>query len=585
MSQPSHAPRYPVRVTDPPISIGTLPELLPRNMGHGGIAYFRTLLIPLFCEDTFWRHYKANKAAWAARGFTMGGKEEQTGAWRINQFLAGTPGAHYLTANGADILDRITGVREELKQGEIILPGPAITLPELEPFTVSKLRPFQVEPTQQMVRALLNGPEEHGYPGAGNLSGTGTGKTYMSIGAFMEFTRVHPSRTALVILCPKAAVAEWEMGLRHFGIDPRKVIIESYEATRGGWRHHIARPDPSNGLFSWQDPTRVFLIMDEGHVVRHPDTLTFKLCASAIIRKIPLIIASATLATSPLEFRFAGRIMGLHSGGKDWERFLLDHGCTKGRTEWNWKPNQRDMRRIFDKLFPFRACRITAEDAGADMPETTIEVLRLSPIDRIKVLDDARKELDYISRLRYSGAEGKVIAAKERSQYMTQRMAEEMAMVPEIAAAMKRDLADGFSVVAFMNFDSSREALGKALNRREGLHGKVNPALRKRFVEDFQANRIRCLVNNLKAGSASVSLHDLDGNFPRKAYIVVNDEAIAMRQATGRVARVYGKSASFQFICCMAGGVTEEMVKRQNAKQMRINTLNDGRSTAFIRRI
>ena len=71
------------------------------------------------------------------------------------------------------------------------------------------------------------------------------------------------------------------------------------------------------------------LILDEAQALRHDETLTVRCFSAAVRQGIPIIMASATIAIAPTEFRFAGRITGLHQGAQDFDKFLARHGCSR----------------------------------------------------------------------------------------------------------------------------------------------------------------------------------------------------------------------------------------------------------------
>lgn len=121
------------------------------------------------------------------------------------------------------------------------------------------------------------------------------------------------------------------------------------------------------------------------------------------------------------------------------------------------------------------------------------------------------------------------------------------------------------------------------LERTEaGFFGGQPLARRQHWEREFQANRQVCLVSNIGAGGASVSLHDLTGDRPRTAIIFPTDNPVHMTQATGRVDRVGGQSVSRQYIPYADGTMMTDMVKRIRQKMLRINTINDGIAVSAI---
>jgi len=332
-----------------------------------------------------------------------------------------------------------------------------------------------------------------------------------------------------------------------------------------------------DGQFWWKKPEDLILILDEAQAVRHDTSLTFEVCDNAIRQQIPMVIASATIATSPIEMRFAGRITGLHSGSHfDFERFLSTHGCYEQGRTWKWSGKNEFLQRIHGRLFPRRGCRVRKEDLGDKCPETVIEVLTLDVDGAEEIERQAKDAEELFARLRKSGVPESQIKMRENVARMALWQRTEEALVEAVAARARRDIAAGRSVAIFMNFDKTRMKMSKLLGNAPGFHGGQPQHLRAKLEAEFQACRIHALVSNIKAGGASVSLHDTTGERPRSAYIFPTDRVVDMVQASGRVDRVGGQSVSEQWIPCVAGTVTERMVKRTRSKMLSIGTLNDG---------
>jgi hypothetical protein len=484
----------------------------------------------------------------------------QNGATIIHQWLCEEANQYTLTPIGQMQLGRLSGT-----QGKLALEEAPLVLPDLAPGIEEKLLDYQVTPAKQLLRALQEGRKEWGYAGAVDLSDVGTGKTYMDLAAAISFGR------EIIILCPTVGEEGWRRACKHFGIEPR--FITTYEAVRGNWRHHIC--EERQGTFIWKDADRILLILDEAHALRHDDTLTVRCCAGAVTQGIPIIVASATIALSPIEMRFAGRVTGLHKGGEDWTRFLAQHGCAKTRTGWKWDGRIHHLQAINAKLFPRRGARVTKEDLGDKCPETIITTLALE-VEQGAEIEQRWAELEaLVARVRAQDGDRAADVLEQRSR-MAIWQELEMALVEPIAKRVKQDVREGRSVALFMNFNRSRIAMSKALNTTAGFYGGQNKVKRAWFEKEFQANRIHVLVNNLGAGGASVSLHDIHGERPRRAYIFMSDDVVKVAQCLGRVDRVNGQSVSEQLLCCVKGGHTEEMVKRTRQKMGRLSALNNG---------
>jgi hypothetical protein len=338
----------------------------------------------------------------------------------------------------------------------------------------------------------------------------------------------------------------------------------------------------ATGKFTWKHPGEIVIILDEAQALRHDDTLTVRCCSAAVRQGIPIIVASATIATSPIEMRFAGRISGLHKGDDDWHRFLVNHGCYNKGKSYVWDGKHHHLLRINTQLFPWRGARVRKQDLGEECPETTIETLPFDIPEAAKVEAEWKATEDMLRRLALQMSAPQ-LRIKEQQAHMQMWKKCEMLLVPYLADRIKKDVRDGKSVAVFMNFNESRIGLSKLLNTSAGFYGGQPLKKRQYWEREFQADRQHVLVNNIGAGGASVSLHDVNGWRARVSYIMPTDHVIKMEQATGRVDRVGGKSASQQFIPFVAGSMTEKMIHRTRQKMLRIATINDGSMAASAR--
>lgn len=543
-----------------PMQLGQLREKLQ----PAGRCMFREIAVPLPCEEAMKKIWKSSREAFFERGYSI---RHHDGQWILSQWLLWPKvGGYSLTPRGQEILDNLRRPTELGLQFSNPLPE---NLPPLPNEIEKLLRGYQVQPSRQLYRALSNGVSEWGYPGAADLSDMGVGKTYMDLAAALSTGRKP------VVLCPTVGTAGWGRAFQHFNAEPH--FIGTYEAVRGAYRPGIATKD-AQGKFTWLHPQDIVLVLDEAQYLRHDDTLTVQCCSAAIRQGIPIIVASATIATSPLEMRFAGRVTGLHGGADDWHKFLAAHGCERRSSSsgWKWDGKVHHLQRIHGRLFPSRGCRVRKEDLGDECPETVIKVLPFDIVEAREIEKEWDRMQELMDRLAQQGANGAKLKSMERQARMRIWQKCEEVLVPYVSSKAWDDIKDGRSVAMFMNFNASRLAMAKAMKTTAGFFGGQPLAKRQYWEKEFQANRQFCLVNNIGAGGASVSLHDTTGDRPRTAYIFPTDHVVQMEQATGRVDRVGGKTTSYQYIPCVKGAMTEQMVQRTRIKMMRIATLNDG---------
>lgn len=433
------------------------------------------------------------------------------------------------------------------------------------------LRPYQATPAGQLVRALQMGAAEWGYSGAVDLSDVGTGKSYMDTAAALSTGR-RP-----IVLCPSVGVPGWEACLKHFNAEARH--IGTYEAVRGNYRPHVGQFE--GAYFRWKHPAESVLILDEAQIVKGHNSMTTAAVGGAIMQGIPIIAASATLATSPLEMRIAGRITGLHQGGADWKRWMQAAGCYYDEEAERWKWNHRHHAGILDDihhtLIPWRGCRLRKADLG-ERPGTHIKTRAVDIPEAVQINKEWKEHQEKIAFMKANPDRfsREVIRATQYKGRMALWRRSEVALVPHVAPLVKACLAEGKAVVCFFNFNESRKLMGKLLNTKDGFYGGQTINQRQKIMAAFQANRIWVLLNNIGAGGASCSLHDLTGDRPRESFIFASDNPVKMGQAPGRIDRDGGKTESNQWIVHIQGGVMESIVKNVMRRMRQMETLNDG---------
>ena len=143
----------------------------------------------------------------------------------------------------------------------------------------------------------------------------------------------------------------------------------------------------------------------------------------------------------------------------------------------------------------------------------------------------------------------------------------------------------GVSPVVFVNFTDTVEAIEKQLNKNRKFDGTIakivggqSDKVRQKDIELFQSDNKRIMIANLAAGNAGVSLHDLNGNYPRGSVISPSYSAINLLQALGRIHRANGKTKCIQKVMFAAGTIEEEACKRVQCKLNNLECLNEGLS-------
>lgn len=152
----------------------------------------------------------------------------------------------------------------------------------------------------------------------------------------------------------------------------------------------------------------------------------------------------------------------------------------------------------------------------------------------------------------------------------------EMLKVPTFVELATDFRENGFSIVIFVNFTQTLELLASMLKVDCLIYGQQKGFDRERNIQDFQDNKEKIIICNIKAGGVGVSLHDIHGGHPRVSLISPTWSSIDLLQALGRVHRAGGKSKSLQRIIYTANTIEERIADKLRFKLQDINSINNG---------
>jgi hypothetical protein len=163
---------------------------------------------------------------------------------------------------------------------------------------------------------------------------------------------------------------------------------------------------------------------------------------------------------------------------------------------------------------------------------------------------------------------------------MKARRMSELLKVPTTTEWIKDKIDEGVSPVVFFNFSDSLQAVESRLgdklkNSITKIVGGQSEKQRNSEIDEFNLDKRRIALVNMNAGSASISLHDLHGNFPRESLICPSWSAIMTLQAIGRIYRANGKSKCVQKFL-FASEIEERQRAKVASKIKNISELNDG---------
>lgn len=424
---------------------------------------------------------------------------------------------------------------------------------------------------------------------ASDQSETGTGKSYVA--AWIAKNLNSP----VVIVCPKVVMPAWTKVLSHFGIKAHCLI--NYEKLMRGNTEHLNFKDGKDNLpsdYTINFPKNSLVILDEVHKCK---SSTSKNCDFLIKLKMDgykSLLLSATTATNPLEMKAFGFATTLHNL-VSYRQFITNSGAYVGRYGgfqidlksqktveamsnihnqlFNlYKISSRMTRKMFDKIFPDNHVMADCFDMGTNTDK----------INRVYQQMEAEMAALEESSVNYSQHHF-AIMTKAR------RMAE-LLKVPTMVEMIEDWYDEGISPVVFVNFTDTVEAIEKQLAKNKKFDGTIarivggqSDKVRQKDIELFQSDNKRIMIANLAAGNAGVSLHDLNGNFPRGSIISPSYSAINLLQALGRIHRAEGKTKCIQKVMFAANTIEVDACQRVQSKLNNLECLNDGDLTYSVR--
>ena len=443
-------------------------------------------------------------------------------------------------------------------------------------------------PQVEHVRKLVDSLYINGF--ALDMSETGTGKSYAAAAVAREMNR------PVVLICPKTVIPQWEKILKTFAIKP--VVVINYEKLGRGntkWMKWKKLPDPTvpwketalDELPEFNFPRNALIMVDEGHKCKGNHTSNSLMMIMLSVQGYKTLVSSATLATTPMEMKAVGYLSGLHAL-YNFTDFCRTHGATflprYGALAWDMASAEakKAMMVLNEYFFHGRKCasRMTVDDFGTLFPESHIIAEAYDLGANSSKVQAAYDEMEAeIAKLdeRCAGYSTHIFAIM-----MEARRKSELLKVPLFVEMMENLYDEGKSVVIFVNFDDTVQSIVHRLEKHKKFEGQIGYIVggqhaekRQKDIEAFNADTKRIMIANIKAGGVGISLHDLNGNFPRASIVSPNFSAFELVQALGRVWRQGGLTKSYQNIVFAAGTIEENACRRVQFRINNLSTLND----------
>lgn len=402
-----------------------------------------------------------------------------------------------------------------------------------------------------------------------------TGKTYTACAVARELGY------NIVVVCPKAVIKSWTKVLKnHFKMWDKVIDIVNYEKLRNGRKDskvasYVLSRKSKREVFTWKIPKKTLIIFDESQKLKNWKTQNAKVCISALKEGFPILFCSATNATNPLEMRAVGFALKLFKGSAaHYYEWAKDNGVYMGNWGLEFNNDPMVLKKLNKLIFEYRGVRLR-RDTIPNFPDCEIipEVYNIDEEDtkRInQIYDDMEKELKRLEKIKKGDGESELVIQLRARQEI------ELIKVPLFVEMIEEAIEQGFSVVVFVNFTETLNALSKRLNIDCIFDGKTPDKVRDKNVELFQEDKSRIILVNVQSGGAGLSLHDLHGNFPRMSIISPTYSPVYMRQALGRIWRDDAKTKSVQRIVCVANTIEENVCRNVQQKLDNLDLLNDG---------
>jgi superfamily II DNA or RNA helicase len=390
-------------------------------------------------------------------------------------------------------------------------------------------------------------------------------------------------------------IPSWTKVLSYFGIKAHCLI--NYEKLIRGNTEHLSfkdNKDDSANDYIINFPKNSLVILDEVHKCKSGSSKNSDFLIKLKMDGYKTLLLSATTATNPLEMKAFGFATTLHNL-VNYRHFITDSGAYVGRFGGyqidlgsqrtveamanihnrlfnEYKISSRMTRKMFDKIFPDNHVMAECFDMGTNTDKIN------------RVYQQMESELAALE-------ESSVNYSQHHFAIMTKarRMAE-LLKVPTMVEMIEDWFDEGISPVVFVNFTDTVEAIVKQLSKNrkfDGLIAKIvggqSDKVRQADIEGFQNDTKRIMIANLAAGNAGVSLHDLNGKFPRGSIISPSYSAINLLQALGRIHRAEGKTKCIQKIMFADKTIEVDACKRVQCKLNNLEALNDGDLTYEVR--
>jgi hypothetical protein len=378
-------------------------------------------------------------------------------------------------------------------------------------------------------------------------------------------------------------MAVWKRVCKIF--DAKPFFIVNYETLKYGKYYNengdrkkcpYIKFDEKEKKYQWSKlPNDIIFIFDEAHKCSNINTYNGSLLLSAKDSSPNgIIIVSATIADHVETFKIFFYILNFIEKNQTNVEHMSFKEYISIIDRWvNRAP--KPLLRIHNMLFPNRATRMSIDVLGDLFPQNQISV---EPYSMGKTTEtNIKYEYDVILKA-MEELKGKV--AKDRGNILVKvlraQQKVELLKIPTFVELINEYIVQNFSVVVFVNFTQTLKALSKLLDTSCLIYGEQSDIERQFNIEEFQADRQRIIICNIKAGGVGISMHDITGKHKRVSIISPCWSAIDLTQALGRIHRAGAKSKALQRIIYCDNTIENSMAEKLRTKLGNLQSLNNG---------
>lgn len=433
------------------------------------------------------------------------------------------------------------------------------------------LRSYQQEHAGKIYDVLINNK------GALDGSDTGTGKTYVALSVAKK-ANMFP-----IVVTPRAVIPGWKSVAKLFRLD---MFVSNYEQYKNGNTEYLSftqtKRKRGNAViqvknFKWDVPENALIIFDEVHRCKDWNSQNAKMLKTAADQDLNILCLSATVGDNPVHFSAVGRAIRLFiNDGKFWS-WMYSRGVKKnpwGGFYFSNKARDLYLPRIHKEIYA-RGSRISIQDLGDKFPKNTViadcyDMGTKSAKEINKLYSEMDSELVQLDDLVTHDKEHQLVANMRARQEI------ELLKVPTFIELAHDHVEEGMSVALFVNFTETIHALAKRLKINCIIDGSIIDDAREQNRKNFQSDRERIILCNIKAGGVGISLHDINGKYPRIGIISPTYSAIDLVQTLGRLPRDGARSKVIQKIVFCANTIEEQVAENVRRKIENIKLINQG---------